>query len=234
MKLSVAFLSLAYADVCDDCNGQINDFNEWINNERVVCERYTDPRFANYERGACKECKIQCKPVEEGCPGIDELEAGFWNKTGRKIISQYITRADEMAAERAMVRRNNQFEKEQQKLEKLKQKMEEKEAKEENKKKKEEDWTAWREEKRLENEEKRAQKKQDKKDRKAAAKALKEFRKQQREDKRYLADTNKVLFAFYADLEEHYDPLCPELFLIKDNAMARKYELFKSQEALLY
>ena len=51
--------------------------------------------------------------------------------------------------------------------------------------------------------------------------------KQQREQKRALADKNKVLFSFYADLEEHYAPLCPDLFLIKDNAQARRFKSFK-------
>ena len=49
-----------------------------------------------------------------------------------------------------------------------------------------------------------------------------------REQKRLLADQNKTLFAFYADLEEHYDPVCPEMFLIKDNAVARSYQKFKA------
>ena len=44
----------------------------------------TDPKFESYQRGACKECKIQCKPIEEACLGIDKLEAGFWYKTGKK------------------------------------------------------------------------------------------------------------------------------------------------------
>lgn len=229
MKLSFALLGLASADVCGDCDASIVDFNNWHNNDKVVCERYTDPRFAFDQRGACKECKIQCKPVEESCPGIEALEAGFWNKTGKKVKSQYITRAEEMAAERALERRNSQFEKETAKYEKIKKKMEEKAAKEANKKAKKEDWAAWREERRLANEAKRAQKKQEKKQRKADAKAAKELRKQQREQKRALADANKVLFSFYADLEEHYVSVCPDLFLIKDNKLARKYEMFKAK-----
>ena len=84
----------------------------WHQNPLVVCERYTDPRFANYERGACKECKVQCRPVDEACEGIKDLKAGFWNKTGKKVTAQYIERAEQMSAERAMMRRQNQFEKE--------------------------------------------------------------------------------------------------------------------------
>ena len=53
---------------------------------------------------------------------------------------------------------------------------------------------------------------------------------QQREEKRLLAEANKVLFAFYADIEEHYEEFCPDLFLIKDNTMARKYEAFKQEQ----
>lgn len=87
-------------------------FNLWHNNVDIVCERYDDPRFGNYERGACKECKIQCRPIEDSCPGITDLEAGWWNKTGKKITTQYMERADAMVAERAMQRSNSQFEKE--------------------------------------------------------------------------------------------------------------------------
>jgi len=227
MKLSFALLGLAAADVCEDCNQQISDFNTWHNNELVVCERYSDPRFAFDSRGACKECKVQCKPVEEACPGIDDIAAGFWNKTGKKVTAQYITRAEEMAAERALQRRQNQFEKETANMKKSRRKWRRKKAKEENKALKKADWEQWREKKRQENEARRAQRKQEKKDRKAAAKAAKELRKQQREQKRALADKNKVLFSFYADLEEHYAPLCPDLFLIKDNAQARRFKSFK-------
>ena len=94
----------------------IDDFNNWHKNERMECSRYTDPRFANFERGACKECKIQCVPTEEACPGVSSLEAGFWNRTGKKLRTQYIERAEEMANERALLRRENQFEKEQAKV----------------------------------------------------------------------------------------------------------------------
>jgi len=229
MKLSFALLGMASADVCGDCDAQIAEFNGWHNNPLVVCERYADPRFAFDERGACKECKVACKPVESACTGVDALEAGFWNKTGKKVKAQYIQRAEEMAAERALQRRNDQFAKETAKYEKIKQKMAEKAAKEENKRQKKEDWDQWRENRRLANEAKRAQKKLEKKERKAAAKAAKELKKQMREQKRALADSNKVLFSFYADLEEHYAPVCPDLFLIKDNKMARKYEMYKAK-----
>jgi len=231
MKLSFALLGFAAADICDDCDAQITTFNSWHNNVEIVCERYTDPRVALDSRGACKECKIQCQPVEDSCPGIEALESGFWNKTGKKVTAQYITRADDMAVERSMQRSLSQFEKETAKYEKIKNKMAEKAAKELNKKEKKEDWEQWREDRRAENEAKRAQRKADKKVRKAAAKAAKALRKEQREAKRALADANKVLFSFYADLEDHYSTVCPELFLIKDNQQARKYEMFKSQLA---
>jgi len=155
----------------------ISAFNDWHNNSNIECTRYTDPRFYDFERGACKECKIQCIPTEDSCPGVTELEAGFWNRTGKKLTTQYIERAERMAAERALTRRTNQFAKEQAKLEKIKNKMAEKKAKEENKQQKQENWEEWRENRRQENEAKRAQKKQEKKDRKAAAKAAKELRK---------------------------------------------------------
>jgi len=238
MKLSLAFLgasigqATAQKDVCGVCDDNISDFNDWHKNDKITCTRYTDPKFINFERGACKECKIQCVPVDEACPGAGDLESGFWNRTGKKLRTQYIERAEQMAAERAMARRQNQFEKEQAKYNKLKNKAAEKAAKALNKKKKAEDWEAWREERRQENEAKRAQKKLEKKERKAAAKAAKELRKQQREEKRALADANKVLFAFYADLEEHYVSVCPDMFLIKDNKMARSYEKFKANSII--
>lgn len=231
MKLSLAFLGAVFgADVCRQCEEHIENFNNWHKNEEIACTRYTDPRFENFERGACKECKIQCIPSEDACPGVSELEAGFWNRTGRKLNTQYIKRADQMAAERALQRRENQFAKEQEKLNKIKQKLAEKQAKAENKAYKKADFDQWRQDRREENEAKRAQKKQDKKDRKAAAKAEKAFRKQQREQKRQLADQNKVLFAFYADLEEHYVEVCPEMFLIQDNTdLARQFDKFKAK-----
>ena len=155
----------------------IADFNNWHKNDNIECSRYTDPRFQDFERGACKECKIQCIPTETACPNITTLEAGFWNRPGKKLTTQYIDRAAKMAADRALARRENQFAKEQAKLDKIKKKMAEKKAKEENKEQKENNWEDWRENRRQENEAKRAQKKQEKKDRKAAAKALKEFKK---------------------------------------------------------
>lgn len=232
MKLSLALLAGALADVCQDCDDNISDFNAWVNNDRVVCSRYTDPRemYAS-ARAACKDCKIQCVPTEEACPGVEALEAGFWNRTGKKLTTQYIERAKEMAEARELQRRKNQFAKEQEKLNKIKQKTAEKKAKAENKAHKKADFEEWREEKRQENEAKRAQKKQEKKDRKAAAKALKELRKEQREQKRALAEQNKVLFAFYADLEEHYVTVCPDMFLIKDNELARSYAKFKQNNS---
>jgi len=233
MKLSFALLGAiggAFGgDVCQQCEDNIADFNGWHNNDRIECSRYTDPRFANFERGACKECKIQCIPVEEACTGVSALEAGFWNRPGKKLTTQYINRAAEMAAERALERRENQFAKEQAKLDKIKNKIDEKKAKEENKKQKKENYEEWRENRRQANEAKRAQKKLEKKARKAAAKAAKELRKQMREQKRALADQNKVLFAFYADLEEHYISVCPDMFLIKDNQQARSFAQYKSR-----
>jgi len=232
MKLSFALLGAiggAFGDVCQQCDDNIADFNNWHRNDNIQCSKYTDPRFAGFERGACKECKIQCIPTEEACPGVSALEAGFWNRTGKKLTTQYINRAAEMAAERALARRENQFAKEQAKLNNLKQKLAEKKAKEENKAKKAANYEEWREDRRQQNEAKRAQKKLEKKARKAAAKAAKELRKQMREQKRALADANKVLFAFYSDLEEHYAPVCADMFLIKDNGLARSYEKFKAR-----
>merc|ERR1711970_853913 len=229
MKISFALLGAALGqDECQACDENIADFNNWHKNGNIVCSKYTDPRFAGFERGACKECKIQCIPTEDSCPGVSELEAGFWNRTGKKLTTQYIERAEKMAAERALARRENQFAKEQAKLEKIKNKIAEREAKAENKEWKKTNWDARRENRRLENEAKRAQKKQEKKDRKAAAKAAKELKKQMREQKRFLADQDKTLFAFYADLEEHYVSVCPDMFLIKDNAEARSYKQFKA------
>jgi flagellar biosynthesis GTPase FlhF len=226
MKLSLVLFSAVYGDVCEDCDANIAAFNGWINNGRIVCSRYTDPRFMT-ERGACKECKIQCVPTEDACPGISDLEAGFWNRTGKKVTTQYIERAEKMAAERALARKENSFAKEMAKYEKIKKKQEEREAKAANKAWKKASWEEWRENRRQENEAKRAAKKQEKKERKAAAKAAKELRKQMREQKRLLADQNKTLFAFYADLEEHYLSVCTDMFLIKDNALARSFQKFK-------
>ena len=177
MKLSFALAGAVFGDVCQKCDENIAAFNNWHNNENIQCSRYTDPRFMDFERGACKECKIQCVPTEDSCPGVSDLEAGFWNRTGKKLTTQYIERAEKMAADRALARRENQFAKEQAKLEKIKKKIAEREAKAANKEWKKTEWDAWRENRRQENEAKRAQKKQEKKDRKAAAKAAKELKK---------------------------------------------------------
>ena len=151
-----------------------------------------------------------------------------------------------MAAEREFARRENQFAKEQEKFNKIKQKLAEKKAKQENKAAKAANWEDWREDKRQANEAARAQRKEEKKERKAAAKALKEFKKvtinlslkfnynpilfkEQREQKRALADQNKVLFSFYSDIEEHYITVCPDMFLIKDNKMSRSFQQFKAE-----
>ena len=53
-----------------------------------------------------------------------------------------------------------------------------------------------------------------------------------REQKRFLADQNKTLFAFYADLEEHYHTVCPDMFLITDNTVARSYKKFLANSAI--
>ena len=93
----------------------LTEFNNWHSNDKIVCTRYTDPRH-QFERGACKECKIQCVPTNDACPGAEDLEAGFWNRPGKKLRTQYVTRAQEMANERALMRKNNQFAKEQAKV----------------------------------------------------------------------------------------------------------------------
>ncbi|CAG5099394.1 Oidioi.mRNA.OKI2018_I69.XSR.g16507.t1.cds [Oikopleura dioica] len=233
MKLSAAFFALASADICGDCDAHIADFNAWHGQSNIVCSRYQHPRDLFVDaRAACKECKVQCVPNEETCPGTDDLAAGFWNKTALKLQEQYIKRAESKAAAqvaaRLALRSSNKLQKEQDKYNKMKQKMEEKQAKAENKAAKKEDYAKWREEKRAENEARRAAAKQAKKEAKAAAKAAKEEAKRKRLEKRALAEKNKVLFAFYADLEEHYDPLCPDMFLIQDNEVeARKYANWK-------
>jgi len=202
--------------VCPECDGVINTFNDWHGNDHITCSRYTDPRELFDERGACKECKIQCVPSEDKCPGISDIKAGFWNRTGVKALENYVNRAALDAEQRAMQRRENQFQKEQAKYEKAKKKEEERAAKEANKAAKKEDWTAWREKKRQENEKKRFDKKQQKKAAKAAAKAAKELRKQQREAKRLLAQEQKSLFAFYASMEDTYSSVCPDMYLIEN------------------
>lgn len=229
MKISFALLSLATAEVCGDCDAEIQQFGDWVNNDQIICSRYTDPRAEFEMRGACKECKVQCVPVEEACPGVQDLEAGFWNRTTKKVLTQYIQRAADIASEREFQRRENQFAKEQAKYENIKNKIAEKAAKAANKAAKLANYTQWREDRRLANEAARAQKKVEKKERKAAAKAAKELRKEMREQKRLLADENKALFAFYADVEEHYVSVCPDMFLIKDNSMARSFDRFKME-----
>jgi hypothetical protein len=67
-------------------------------------------------RGACKHCKVKCVPVEEACPGVQDLEAGFWNRTTKKVLVQYVQRAADIAADRDLARREHQFEKEQAKV----------------------------------------------------------------------------------------------------------------------
>ena len=67
-------------------------------------------------RGACKECKIQCKPTQQKCEAVADLESGFWNRTAKKINVQYIERAENMVAQDGLQRSNNQFVKEQAKV----------------------------------------------------------------------------------------------------------------------
>jgi len=202
---------------CPDCNGVISTFNDWHGNADIVCSKYSDPRDLFDERGACKECKVQCVPSEEKCPGISELKAGYWNRTGVKALENFVNRAKIDQEARAEVRRQNQLQKEMEKYEKAKKKQEEREAKAANKAFKSSNWDAWRQQKREENEAKRAQRKQEKKEAKAAAKALKAFKKEQREAKRLLADEQKSLFAFYASLEETYESICPDMYLIANS-----------------
>lgn len=202
---------------CPDCNGVISTFNDWHGNADIVCSKYSDPRDLFDERGACKECKVQCVPSEEKCPGISELKAGYWNRTGVKALENFVNRAKIDQEARAEVRRQNQLQKEMEKYEKAKKKQEEREAKAANKAFKSSNWDAWRQQKREENEAKRAQRKQEKKEAKAAAKALKDFKKEQREAKRLLADEQKSLFAFYASLEETYESICPDMYLIANS-----------------
>ena len=45
----------------------------------------------------------------------------------------------------------------------------------------------------------------------------KAFKKEQREAKRLLADEQKSLFAFYASLEETYESICPDMYLIANS-----------------
>ncbi|CAG5099404.1 Oidioi.mRNA.OKI2018_I69.XSR.g16512.t1.cds [Oikopleura dioica] len=214
MKLNLTFLALAFAGKsdkkCRACDDLISRFNDWHKNPNMVCDRYTSPKFIakGNLRGA----------------------SGWWHKTGEKLMNQYVDKAAELHQARLDLRAANKLEKELAKYNKQKKKIEEQKAKAENKAFKKADWEAWREDQRQKNEEARAQKKQEKKERKAAAKALKELKKEQRLAKRLLADQNKALFAFYASLEEHYEPVCPDLYLIEgiqnETVVARKYENF--------
>jgi len=202
---------------CPDCSGVIETFNNWHGNSDIVCSRYSDPRELFDERGACKECKIQCLPSEDKCPGISDLKAGYWNRTGVKALENFVNRAKLDSEARVALRRQNQLQKEMDKYEKAKKKQEEREAKAANKAFKNENWEAWRQQKREENEARRAERKEAKKLRKAEAKRLKEFKKSQREAKRLLADEQKSLFAFYASLEETYESICPDMYLIENS-----------------
>merc|ERR1712037_21144 len=45
-------------------------------------------------------------------------------------------------------------------------------------------------------------------------------------------DEKNALFSFYADLEEHYDPLCASMHLIEDNnKLSRAYAQYKMIQA---
>ena len=69
-----------------------------------------------------KECKIQCVPSEDKCPGISDLKAGHWWRTGVKIMDQYVERAQHQTEQREQAkleqRRKNNFAKEQAKVSK--------------------------------------------------------------------------------------------------------------------
>merc|ERR1711970_1095172 len=67
----------------------------------------------------------------------------------------------------------------------------------------------------------KAKKKQEEREAKAANKAFKSsnwdaWRQEQREEKRLLAEEQKSLFAFYASLEETYETICPDMYLIEN------------------
>lgn len=116
-------------------------------------------------------------PNNDTCPGTLDLKAGFWNKTAKKLMEQYVNRAETWKAAKAAEAVLRNMEKEKAKYTKLVNKVAEKQAKSDNKEWKKEDYSSWRENRRQENEAKRAAKKQLKKDAKAAAKAAKELRK---------------------------------------------------------
>ncbi|CBY15820.1 unnamed protein product [Oikopleura dioica] len=240
MKLSSSLFVLASvnADICGDCDQHIADINTWHGASNVVCSRYTHPRdYAQFDtRAACKACMVQCVPNNDACSGAEDLEAGFWNKTALKIKAQYVNKAEEFAAERlaekTRMRLQRNLTKETAKYNKIKNKTEEKQAKADNKEWKESDRETWRQNKRDIANARRAAAKQAKKEAKAAAKAAKEEAKEKRLAKRALADANKALFSFYADLEKHYEPLCEEMHLIEDNnKLSRAYSQFKMNQA---
>lgn len=105
---------------CPKCDDVITTFNDWHGNANIVCSRYQDPRDQFDPRGACKECKVQCVPTEEKCPGITELKAGHWWRTGVKLMEQYVERAELQSQQREQAkleqRRKNNFAKEQAKV----------------------------------------------------------------------------------------------------------------------
>ena len=105
---------------CPKCDDVITTFNDWHGNANIVCSRYQDPRDQFDPRGACKECKVQCVPTEEKCPGITEIKAGHWWRTGVKLMEQYVERAELQSQQREQAkleqRRKNNFAKEQAKV----------------------------------------------------------------------------------------------------------------------
>jgi hypothetical protein len=116
-------------------------------------------------------------PNNDTCPGTLDLKAGFWNKTAKKLMEQYVNRAESWKAAKAAEAVLRNIEKETVKYQKLVDKVAEKQEKSDNKEWKREDYSSWRENRRQENEAKRVAKKQQKKEAKAAAKAAKELRK---------------------------------------------------------
>ena len=116
-------------------------------------------------------------PNNDTCPGTLDLKAGFWNKTAKKLMEQYVNRAESWKAAKAAEAVLRNMEKEKAKYQKIVDKLAEKEAKTNNKEWKKTDYVSWRENRRQENEAKRAAKKEQKKEAKAAAKAAKELRK---------------------------------------------------------
>ena len=84
------------------------EFNAWHGNSDITCSRYSDPRDSLSARGACKECKIQCLPSEDKCPGVSEVAHAAWNKTAKKLTAQYLEKYEKsLAQDKArMVARN--------------------------------------------------------------------------------------------------------------------------------